>query len=70
MSDRKINFYSKFTIKLSRATVGNADTGSLKFLQTLFDTHLEHMLAKFEPGLMLQNVHNFEFLTKKKRNLE
>ena len=34
MSDRKINFCSKFAFKLFRATVANIDIGSLKSLHT------------------------------------
>ena len=45
---------------LCRATVAKADTGDLKSLHTLFDTYLDHMLGKFEPNRMVQNVHNFE----------
>ena len=60
MPDRKINFGSKFAIKLFRATIANADTGSLKSVHTLFDMYLDHMLAKLEPNRMVQNVQNFE----------
>ena len=52
--------------KLFRATIANADTGSLKSLHRLFDKHKDHMLAKFEPNRMDQNVQNFELLTKKR----
>ena len=61
MSDRKIHLYCKFAIKHFGATVANADTESLKFLHTLFDTYLDHMLVKFEPNRMVQN---FELLGK------
>ena len=47
--------------KLFRATVANADTGSLKFLHTLFDTYWDHMLAIFERNRMIQNAQSFEF---------
>ena len=58
-------------LKLFGATVENADTASLKFLHTLFDTYLDHKLAKFEPNRMVQNVQNtlyvqnFELFDKK-----
>ena len=48
-----------------RATVGKADTDSLKFLHTLFNTHLDHIQAKFEPNRFVQNVQNFELFDKK-----
>ena len=67
MSDRKINFTVNLPLKLSRATVANADTGSLKFLHILFDTYLHHMLAKFDANHMAQNVQNFEFFFDKNR---
>ena len=56
------NFKSNFTIlplKLLRATVANADTGSLKSLHHYFDTYLDHMLARFEPNNIVQDVQNF-----------
>ena len=57
-------FFFFFTVnlplKLFRAIVANAVTGSRKFLHTLFDTYFYHMLAIFEPNRMVQNVHNFE----------
>ena len=37
-------------LKLFRASVANADIGSLKFYNTLFDMYLDPMLAKFEPN--------------------
>ena len=43
-------FTVNLPLKLFRATVANAGTGSLKFLYTLFDTYSDHMLAKFEPN--------------------
>ena len=60
MSDQKINFCNKFAIKHFRATVSNADTGGLKSLHTIFDTYLDHMLARFEPNRVGQNVQNFQ----------
>ena len=56
----------KLPLKLFRATVANDDTGSLKSFQTLFDTYLDHMLAKFEPNRMVKNVQNFWIFDKKK----
>ena len=41
-------FAVNLPLKLSRATVVNANTESLKSLHTLFDTYLDYMLAKFE----------------------
>ena len=62
---RKSIFTVNLLFKLFRATVANADTGSLKFLHALFDTYLDHMLAKFEPKRMVQNVPNLKFIDKK-----
>ena len=45
----------------------NADTESLKSLQTLFDTYLDHILAKFEQNNTVQNVQNFELFEKKNK---
>ena len=50
-------------LKLFRATVGHADTKTLKFFQTLI-TYMDLMLAKFEPSRVVQKVQNFEFLIK------
>ena len=58
---RKSIFAVNLTLKLLRATVSNADTGSLKFLHTLFDNYMDHMLVKFEQNHMVQN---FEFFDK------
>ena len=49
MPNRKINFALNLPLKLSRATVANADHGRLKSLHTLFGMYLDHILAKFEP---------------------
>ena len=46
--------------------VANADTGSLKSVHSLFDTYLDHMLAKFESNSIVRNVSNFELFDKKK----
>ena len=57
-------FAVNLPFKLFCATVTNADTGSLKFPHTLFETYLDHMPAKFEPNRMVGNVESFSFLTK------
>ena len=59
-------FAVNLPLKFFRATVANADTGSLESLHTLFDTHLDHMLYKSETNRMVRNVQNFSFLIKKK----
>ena len=51
-------------LTLYRATIANPDTGFLKSLCTLFDTYLDHILAKFEPNCIVQNVQNFELFDK------
>ena len=61
MPDRKSVFTVNLPLKLFRPTVTNIDTGSQKFIHTLFDTYtLDHILVKFEPKRMVQNVQNFE----------
>ena len=65
MPDREINFCSKVAIKLLRATVSNADIGSLKSLHTFLKKCLHHMQVKFEPNLMVQTTRNFELFDKK-----
>ena len=62
MPDLKNNFSSKFAIKTFPCYVANADTGILKSPCTLFDTYLDHILAKFELNCMVQNVQNYEAL--------
>ena len=64
MPDLKLNFCSEFAIKTFRPTIANAETGSLKSLHTLFDTYLNHIMVKFEPNRMIQNVQIFELLGK------
>ena len=66
MTDWKINFCSKFAVKILPATVANADIGGLKSLHTLFDKYLDHILVKFEQNYMVQTTRNLELLTKKK----
>ena len=61
MPDRKINFCSNLPCKIFNATFANADTGSLKSLH-VFNTCLDHMMAKFEPNCTVQNVQNLELL--------
>ena len=55
MPDRKISFAVNLPFKLFRATVANADTGSLKS----FHMYLDYILVKFEANLMVHNVQNF-----------
>ena len=52
-------------LKIFCATVAIADNGSEKSHHTLFCTYLDHMLAKFKPNRMVQNVQNVEFFDKK-----
>ena len=58
----KLFFAVNLPLKLSPATVANADTGSQYFA---------HMLVKFEQNCMVQTTRNFElFDTHKKRVLK
>ena len=59
-------FAVNLPLKLSPATVINADIESLKSLYTLFGKYLDHMLVKFEQNFMVQTTRNFELFTKKK----
>ena len=43
--------------------VADVDIGSLKSLQTLFDTNLDHMLVQFERKRIVWTIPNFVFLT-------
>ena len=63
MSGRKLIFAGNLQLKPFRATVANTATESLKSLHTLFDTYLDHMLPKFEPNCIDQNVQNRVFNT-------
>ena len=45
--------------------VANADTESLKSFRTLFDTYLDHVLAKFEANRIVRNVQNCELFNKR-----
>ena len=38
---------------------------SLKFLHTLFDKYLDHMLVKFAKNRMVRNIQNFELFGNK-----
>ena len=68
------SFNSKFTAKIDffdRAfyvTITDADIKSLKFLHTLFDKYLDHMLVKFEQNRKVRAIQNFELFHKKKVN--
>ena len=73
----KSSFAVNFQLKLSNATVANADIKSLKSLYTLVDKHLDHMLVEFEQNRMIQTTQNFDkkknsflkpFLTKRWRH--
>ena len=53
--------------KLFRASVGNADTGILKSLCSLFDMYLDHIVAKLNQivwSKFLKDVQNFDVLDK------
>ena len=68
MPDGKINFLFfavNLPSKLFRATIANADIGSLKSLHTLFNKYLDPMQAKFEQKCMIQTTRNFELFEKK-----
>ena len=39
--------------------IADVDIGSLKYLHTLFDKYLDHMLVKFEQNRMVQTVQKF-----------
>ena len=41
-----------------------ADNGSLKFLYTIFDKYLEHMLVNFYQNCINRTVQNFELFDK------
>ena len=50
-------FCNKFGVKtFFRATVANANIGSLKSLPTVFDTCLAHVVVKFEHNRMVRNM--------------
>ena len=55
-------FAVNLLLKLSPATVANADIGSLTTLHTLLDRYLDHMLVKCERNCMVQTTRDFYFL--------
>ena len=61
----KLIFAVNLPLQIFRATLSNADTGSLNSLHTLFDKYLDNMLAGFEPNRMVLNVQNFKLYNKK-----
>ena len=60
-------FAVNLPLKLSPATVANADIGILKSLHTLFDKYLDYILVKFEQYCMVQSTQNFSLFDKKKK---
>ena len=67
--DLKINFYSKFAVKLFPTVVANDDVGSLKSLHTFLQICLYQMLVEFEQNREVQTTRNFDFFeTQKKQN--
>ena len=52
---RIIDFWKHF-----RATVTNADTGSIQTRHALLKKYLDQMLTKFEPNRIVENVQNVE----------
>ena len=66
MPDRKSIFAVNLPLKLFRATVANADIGSLKSLHKFLYKCLYHMLVKFDQNRMVQTTRNFELFDKKK----
>ena len=64
ISGRKINF-CELTVKTLPCYRANAEIKRLKFLHTLFDKCLDHMLVKFERNRMVQTTRNYELFDKK-----
>ena len=60
-------FAENLPIKLSPATVANADIGGLKSLHTLFGKYLDHMLVEFEQNCMVQTTQNFKLFDPPKK---
>ena len=58
-------FAVNLPLKLFRATVANADIGSLKSLHTFLKKCLYHMPVKSERNRMVQTTRNFELFDKK-----
>ena len=54
-------------LNLLPSTVANADIGSLKSLNTLFDKYLDHLLVIFEQNCVVQTTGNLELFDKKKK---
>ena len=63
MSDRKIIFTANLRLKHFGTIVANADTASLKFLHTLFDTYLNQMLANLKQTVWSKMFEILSFLT-------
>ena len=61
-------FAVNLPLKLFRATIANADIGSLKSFHTFLLKCLYHMLVKFEQNRMFQTTRNFELFDKKKKS--
>ena len=51
-------------LQLFHATIANGNTRILMSLRTIFDMYMNHILAKFEPIRMVQNVQNFQLVDK------
>ena len=62
---RKSIFAVNLPLKLFRATVANADTGSLKSPPAFLKRCLNRMLVKFKQNRMVQTTRNFELFDKK-----
>ena len=62
----KINFCSKFAVKIFHSTIANADIEDVRSCHTLFDKHLDDMLVKFKQNCMFQTTKSFENFEKKK----
>ena len=58
-------FAVNLPLKLSPATVVNAEIGSLTSLHTLFDKYLDHILEKFDQNCKVQTTRNFQLFDKK-----
>ena len=54
-----------FSDRIFYVTITDADIGSLKSLNTLFDKYLDHMLVKFEQNRMVRTIQIFEVFDKK-----
>ena len=52
-------------LKLFCATIADTDAGCLMSPHILFDTCLDHLLAKFESNCMIPNIQNVELFDKK-----